>query len=120
MSTRPIEARSQTNSIPRKKEPSSNAAVSGASDPCVALRPIDWPKSRRNVPGSALAGSVGPIVSRHFWIAFGAPGAEQHARPPRHEPRHPAENRPLAMPRVEPSRLALGQVLQPHRLDGEP
>ena len=40
-----------------------------------ALRPIDSPKSRRSVPGDAFAGSVGPIVSRHFWIAFGASSA---------------------------------------------
>ena len=58
--------------MPLKKYPSSNAAVSGASDPCVALFSIDAPNSLRSVPGSALAGSVAPMSVRHFLIASGA------------------------------------------------
>ena len=57
---------------PRKKYPISYAAVSGASDPCVALRSIDVPNSRRSVPAAAFAGSVAPIRSRHFAMASGA------------------------------------------------
>ena len=61
--------------MPSEEIPSSNAAVSGASEPCVALLSIDAPKSLRSVPGSAFAGSVAPIRSRHFLIA---PSASRH------------------------------------------
>src|SRR5207237_956692 len=59
----------QTRSMPGKKYPISYAAVSGASDPCVALPSIDSANSLRSVPASALAGSVAPISMRHFLIA---------------------------------------------------
>src|SRR5262249_44838468 len=62
----------QASSTPAKKYPISYAAVSGASDPCVALRSIDSANSLRSVPASALAGSVAPISVRHFLIASGA------------------------------------------------
>ena len=68
-------------SIPGKKYPSSNAAVSGASDPCVALFSIDAPNSLRNVPVSAFAGSVAPISVRHFLIASGASSARTTTGP---------------------------------------
>src|SRR6185503_258723 len=66
------EAVNQISSIPGKKYPISKEAVSGASDPCVALRSIDCANSLRSVPASALAGSVAPINVRHFLIASGA------------------------------------------------
>ena len=37
-----------------------------ASEPCVQLHWMLVPKSLRMVPGAALAGSVAPMVSRHF------------------------------------------------------
>src|ERR1044071_6599198 len=55
--------------MPGKKYPISNAAGSGASDPCVALRSMDCAYSLRSVPASAFAGSVAPISVRHFLIA---------------------------------------------------
>src|SRR5262249_39251002 len=71
----------QTSSTPAKKYPISYTAVSGASDPCVALRSIDCPNSWRRVPASALAGSVAPISVRHFLIASGASSTRTMAGP---------------------------------------
>src|SRR5439155_25895848 len=62
----------QISSTPLKKYPISYAAVSAASDPCVALRSIDSASSLRSVPESAFAGSVAPISVRHFLIASAA------------------------------------------------
>ena len=66
---------------PEKKYPSSNAAVSGASEPWVALFSIDAPNSFRSVPASAFAGSVAPISVRHFLMASGASSARTTAGP---------------------------------------
>src|SRR5207253_2202967 len=55
-----------------KKYGISNAAVSGASEPCTALASIELANSLRMVPAAALAGSVAPMRSRHFWIALSA------------------------------------------------
>ena len=62
-----------------KKYPISKAAVSGASEPCVALRSMDVPKSLRSVPASAFAGSVAPIAVRHLLDGVGR-FERQHAR----------------------------------------
>src|SRR5687767_8519446 len=70
-----------TRSIPGKKYPSSKAAVSAASEPCVALFSIDAPNSFRRVPASAFAGSVAPIKVRHFLTASGASSAMTIAGP---------------------------------------
>ena len=48
----------------------STAAVSGASEPCTALASMLSAKSARMVPFSAFFGSVAPIRSRCFKIAF--------------------------------------------------
>src|SRR6185503_14155523 len=71
----------RANSTPGKKYASSNAAVSGASEPCVALFSIDEPNCFRNVPVSAFAGSVAPISVRHFLIASCASSASTTAGP---------------------------------------
>src|SRR5277367_3907348 len=58
-----------------KKNATSRAAVSGASEPWVAFFSTSIPNSLRIVPGAALAGSVAPIRSRHFAIAPSASNA---------------------------------------------
>src|SRR6202030_1804806 len=58
-----------------KKNATSRAAVSGASEPCVAFFSTSMPNSLRIVPRAALAGSVAPIRSRHFAIAPSPPNA---------------------------------------------
>src|SRR5438034_3562452 len=55
-----------------KKYGISNAAVSGASEPCTALASIELANSLRMVPAAALAGSVAPMRSRHFLMALSA------------------------------------------------
>src|SRR5271163_424039 len=44
--------------------------VSGASEPCTALRSMFSPKSLRIVPAAAFFGSVAPISSRQRVIAL--------------------------------------------------
>ncbi len=53
-----------------KKNGISIAAVSGASDPCTALRSILCANFLRMVPSAAFSGLVAPISSRHCLIAF--------------------------------------------------
>jgi hypothetical protein len=67
--------------MPGKKYASSKAAVSGASEPCVALFSIERPNSLRSVPGSAFPGSVAPIRFRHFLIASSASRARTTTGP---------------------------------------
>ena len=45
-------------------------AFSAESEPCAEFSPIDFANNLRIVPSAALAGSVAPITSRYFWIAF--------------------------------------------------
>ena len=52
-----------------KKYEISVLAVSGASEPCDALRSMSVPKSPRTVPGAASFEFVGPMRSRHRPIA---------------------------------------------------
>ena len=56
--------------MPGKKNDTSTAAVSGASEPCTALASMLSAKSARMVPFSAFLGSVAPISSRFFAMAF--------------------------------------------------
>src|SRR6185369_8963326 len=56
-------------SMPGKKNATSVAAVSAASEPCTALASMLAAKSARIVPRSAFFGSVAPISSRFFAIA---------------------------------------------------
>src|SRR5678816_4831031 len=60
----------QTISSGLKKKAISLAAVSGPSEPCTAFCSTSLPQSLRMVPGAAFAGSVAPIISRFFAIAF--------------------------------------------------
>ena len=104
---------------PAEEIPSSNAAVSGASEPCVAFRSIDSPKSLRSVPASAFAGSVAPIVVAPLLDGVRRLERQQDARTRRHEVGQLAEERPLAVHGVEALGFRLRQVLQPHGANGE-
>ncbi len=53
-----------------KKNGISTAAVSGASDPCTALRSMFSANCLRIVPSAAFAGFVAPIKARQSAIAF--------------------------------------------------
>src|SRR4051794_11156402 len=77
----PFVKMAQIKSTPAKKYPISYAAVSGASEPCVALRSIDSANSLRSVPPSALAGSVAPISVRHFLMPSSASSTRTIAGP---------------------------------------
>src|SRR5262249_19338279 len=59
-----------TMSLAEKNCAISLAAVSGASEPCTELSPVDLAWTLRMVLGAALAGSVAPITSRYFAMAF--------------------------------------------------
>src|SRR5437764_1031076 len=52
------------------RQQTSNAAVSGATEPWIAFRSIFEPNCLRIVPASAFAGSVAPMTLRSFSIAF--------------------------------------------------
>ncbi len=57
------------NSIPLKKNATSSAAVSGASEPCTALLSIFLPYNLRRVSASAASGLVAPIKALQPLIA---------------------------------------------------
>src|SRR5262249_38736803 len=59
-----------TISLPEKNCAISCCAVSGASEPCTEFSPTDFAWILRIVPGAAFAGSVAPMISRYFAMAF--------------------------------------------------
>ena len=77
------------------------------------------PNSFRSVPSAALAGSVAPITSRHFWIASGASSTITTAGPDDMKSVSPPKNGLLAVHRVEALGFLLRQVHQPHRANPE-
>jgi hypothetical protein len=64
-----------------KKNAISFFAFSALSEPCTALRSIDFAKSARIVPGAASLGLVDPMSSRFFAIAFSPSKTETKTGP---------------------------------------
>ena len=88
--------------MPEKKYPSSNAAVSGASEPWVALFSIERPNSLRSVPASAFGGIRRAHQRAPLLDGVGRFEGEDDGRPRRHELRQAGEKGALAVDRVKP------------------
>ena len=96
----------RTPRTPGRNTRSRCAPFPAPSEPCTALASIESAKSARMVPLAAFFGSVAPISSRFFAIAF-SPSQHLHQhRAGNHEIDQVLEERALAVHRVEAFGLA--------------
>ena len=101
-------------STPGNQKPSSKAAVSGASEPCVELRSMLSPNSARIVPGSASAGFVAPITSRQRLMASVTLQGQHHRAARGHEGRQIPEKGTLPVNGVKTLRLRFRHLDELH------